>query len=191
MKSLLIKAVFFILLGFFLVLNSPQEANAYEGTRRSPQEIINHINEKVDNLSKLKEEGQLYPPNRGTWESFSFGRYLWGLAGCESTWGKNDNAYTGASGFIGLYQFLPSTWNDVHSKMGKQPPGILDDYAQVDAVIWMLTNDYPGGYNHWPGCNDGDPDNGEWTLTTEGSVNAGIPGWPPPPAPPRPGPSGP
>jgi len=74
MKSLLIKAVFFILLGFFLVLNSPQEANAYEGTRRSPQEIINHINEKVDNLSKLKEEGQLYPPNRGTWLSLWSGR---------------------------------------------------------------------------------------------------------------------
>jgi len=83
MKSLLIKAVFFIFLGVVLVFNSPQEANAYEGTRRSPQEIINHIVERVDDQTVLRED-QL-PPNTGPWSPFSFGRYLWGLAGCEST----------------------------------------------------------------------------------------------------------
>src|SRR3990167_4808792 len=74
----------------------------------APDEIKSYIQSKVD------DQTDPVPPNPGQ-GPYSFGKYLWGLAGCESTWNERNIDPTGT--FYGLYQYDQVTWQNVNSAM--------------------------------------------------------------------------
>src|SRR4030042_7078513 len=166
-----------LVIGFILLLFAPivlsnitTNLNAYAAT---PTEIKNHIRSRVDDQI-------INIPNHSP---DSFGKFLWGLAGCESTW--NENAIDSYGLFHGLYQYTTATWQSINSLMGVSPtPSIYDGIAQVNATIYIINNPATtGGFNHWPGCTDGrsSPQTGpEWTdfvsdwIVCESVCNSGA-----------------
>lgn len=80
----------------------------------------------------------------------NLGMFLFGLAGCESTWTSSSDGY-----FKGLHQYLLSTWAASNSRRLGYIPNIYDGYIQMDNTAWMIVE---GGYSingQWPGCTDG------------------------------------
>src|SRR3990167_5960248 len=60
----------------------------------------------------------------------SFGAFLWGLAGCESTW---RDWVINPNGWYGLHQYDPGTWDSANRDRGVSPiPDKLDPSAQID-----------------------------------------------------------
>ena len=107
-------------------------------------------------------------PNYG---ADSFGKFLFGLGGCETGWDPTNSA-----SFEGLYQYLPSTWSSVYQAMGFPVQNIYDYKAQVNATAWVIQTGWGGGFNNWPGCTDGS--GREWTQFVDGWTSV------PPPVPP-------
>src|SRR3989344_3177244 len=138
----------------------------------SPEDIKKHIQSKVDDQT-LNNIPNWNISNGG---QDSFGRFLWGLAGCETGGKWNETAVGYGDLFYGLFQFTPGTWESIKNMMGTPTANIYDGLAQVDAVIFMLQNaDRTGGFNNWPGCTNGiaEPGDHEWWEFEDA--------WPPPP----------
>jgi len=94
------------------------------------------------------------------WGQDSFGKFLWGLAGCES--GRYEGAVDPSGSYHGLYQYLVSTWNSSNSSRGISPaPNIYDGYAQIDNTSWIINTNWATIKSQWPGCTDGG--GREWT----------------------------
>src|SRR3989344_1800125 len=131
---------FFII--FYVVANLGNFSKVYAA---SAQDIKKHLRTNNDDqtLNNIPYHGQ-----------DSFGRFLWGLAGCESTW--NDKAVGGGGLFYGLYQFSTGTWESINRMKGTPNADIFDGIAQIDATVYMLQNaSKTGGFNNWPACTDG------------------------------------
>src|SRR4030042_5488892 len=99
-----------LVVGFILLLCAPivlsnviTNLNANAAT---PSEIKNHIRSRVD-------DQVINIPNHSP---DSFGKFLWGLAGCESTW--NESAVDPYGLFHGLYQYTTASWQSVNAAMG-------------------------------------------------------------------------
>ena len=94
----------------------------------------------------------------------SIQKFLWGLAGCESTWDSGNvgsQEYPSGSGkyiyFYGLYQYLPNTWiNSNKARLGPNSPrqNIYNGLIQVDHTNWRLTVE-GASQTEWPACTDG------------------------------------
>lgn len=60
---------------------------------------------------------------------------MYRMASCESTLGQNPNAYNGASGHYGLFQYKLSTW----ATTPYAGYDVLNDYYNAMATGWMLS----------------------------------------------------
>lgn len=65
---------------------------------------------------------------------------------CES--GGRPNASNGGT-YIGLFQFLPSTFTANAKRIGITSPNIWDPYQQIDVATWMFSR---GQERQWPSC---------------------------------------
>jgi len=90
------------------------------------------------------------------WGWDNLGKFLYGLAGCESTW--NEKA-TGT--YQGLHQYLWSTWNSSNTARLGSIPDIYDGFIQMDNTAWIITSGWSTIGQQWPGCTDGG--GREWT----------------------------
>ena len=103
----------------------------------------------------------------------SFGKFLYGLAGCESNW----NGKSPGPPFYGLYQYSFDTWQGTNWEMAGRPtisrydyipPDILDGYKQIDTTIYVIRSGYNGGFGNWPNCSyTGNPYGRSWDQFTE------------------------
>ena len=86
----------------------------------------------------------------------NFGRFLWGLAGCESTWDPSDNTGDNGAAF-GLFQYHKSTWNSTVAEARKRGANVGDDIwnyqHQVQVTVWKVSpnggGDYPQAWSCW------------------------------------------
>lgn len=69
------------------------------------------------------------------------------IAECESTYGRDPNAYNGSSGFWGAFQFHLSTW--LSTPPGQRGELATDDWAAAEGAAWMLL---VGRRGEWPSC---------------------------------------
>jgi len=150
-----------IFLTFFLLLTIPltvigtYQRFSYKAKAASPEEIKARLIELVGT--------QQTPVPIPNWGYDNFGKFLWGLSGCES--GHNDKSVSSKGLYHGLFQFSPDTWEDVHREMGIPTRDIYDGYAQIDTIIYMIQTGSTIA-SQWPACTDGE--GREWTQFTDG-----------------------
>src|SRR4030042_5069114 len=139
------------------------QRHIFRASAASPEEIKVRIAGEVDNeLISI--------PN---WGSDSFGKFLWGLAGCETGYGQDPSAYDSYGDYFGLYQYTTTTWNGVWVAMGEPAPNIFDDFSQIRATAYVIRTGYGDTDrdgtsidNQWSGCTDGG--GREWTQFVGG-----------------------
>lgn len=69
------------------------------------------------------------------------------IAECESTYGRDPNAYNGSSGYWGAFQFHSSTW--LSTPPGQRGELATDDWAAAEGAAWMIS---VGRRGEWPSC---------------------------------------